>query len=160
MALQELADYQITKRKEYEDGIRKNRLCIANWIKYAKWEESQVSPALHSPCHCAHCPLLSEPAPAGALRLRAGPGRGAPEHLHLAPGSHLHQFKGKGEKGSWPPWQYAEFEMRQKQINHARNIWDRAVTIQPRVKQFWLKYAYMEEVLGNLPGARQVPQLD
>ena len=24
-----------------QDGIRKNRLCIANWIKYAKWEESQ-----------------------------------------------------------------------------------------------------------------------
>ena len=27
---------------------------------------------------------------------------------------------------------------RHKQINHARNIWDRAVTILPRVNQFWL----------------------
>ena len=32
---------------------------------------------------------------------------------------------------------YAEMEMKLRQINHARNIWDRAVTILPRVNQFW-----------------------
>ncbi|PAV68709.1 hypothetical protein WR25_15135 isoform I [Diploscapter pachys] len=47
-------------------------------------------------------------------------------------------------------------EMRNKQINHSRNIFDRAVTILPRAMQFWLKYAYMEEVIENVPGARQV----
>jgi crooked neck len=31
----------LKRRKEYEDNIRKNRLNIANWIKYAKWEEAQ-----------------------------------------------------------------------------------------------------------------------
>ena len=51
---------------------------------------------------------------------------------------------------------YAEMEMRHKQINHARNIWDRAVTILPRANQFWYKYSYMEEMLGNIAGARQV----
>lgn len=51
---------------------------------------------------------------------------------------------------------YAEMEMRHKQINHARNIWDRAVTILPRANQFWYKYSYMEEMLGNVAGARQV----
>jgi len=45
---------------------------------------------------------------------------------------------------------------RNKQINHARNIWDRAVTILPRATQFWLKYSYMEELVENVPGARQV----
>ena len=31
-----------------------------------------------------------------------------------------------------------EFEStRRRQVNHARNIWDRAVTILPRVPQFW-----------------------
>lgn len=29
------------KRKELEDAIRKNRLKMANWVKYAHWEESQ-----------------------------------------------------------------------------------------------------------------------
>jgi len=37
---EELAEYQRTKRKDFEDGIRKNRMQIANWIRYAKWEES------------------------------------------------------------------------------------------------------------------------
>ena len=47
---------------------------------------------------------------------------------------------------------YAETEMRNKQINHARNLWDRAVTILPRANQFWYKYTYMEEMLGNVAG--------
>lgn len=51
---------------------------------------------------------------------------------------------------------YAELEMRNRQVNHARNLWDRAVTILPRVAQFWYKYTYMEEMLENIAGARQV----
>ena len=42
------------------------------------------------------------------------------------------------------------------QVNHARNLWDRAVTLLPRVSQFWYKYTYMEEMLENVAGARQV----
>jgi crooked neck len=45
---------------------------------------------------------------------------------------------------------------RNRQINHARNIWDRAITILPRASQFWLKFSYMEELIENTPGARQV----
>ena len=44
------------------------------------------------------------------------------------------------------------FPSRNRQINHARNIWDRAVTILPRANQFWYKYTYMEEMLGNIAG--------
>lgn len=47
-------------------------------------------------------------------------------------------------------------EMKNKQINHARNLWDRAITIMPRVNQFWYKYTYMEEMLENVAGARHV----
>lgn len=46
--------------------------------------------------------------------------------------------------------------MKNRQVNHARNLWDRAVTIMPRVSQFWYKYTYMEEMLENVAGARQV----
>ncbi|KAH6926402.1 hypothetical protein HPB50_018109 [Hyalomma asiaticum] len=38
---EELAEYQLRKRKSFEDDIRKNRTVISNWIKYAQWEESQ-----------------------------------------------------------------------------------------------------------------------
>jgi crooked neck len=47
---------------------------------------------------------------------------------------------------------YTEMEMRNKQVNHARNLWDRAVTILPRANQFWYKYTYMEEMLNNIAG--------
>ncbi|EPQ12794.1 Crooked neck-like protein 1 [Myotis brandtii] len=46
-------------------------------------------------------------------------------------------------------------EMKNRQVNHARNIWDQAITL-PRVNQFWYKYTYMEEMLGNVAGAQQV----
>ena len=37
---EEAAEQARKKRKEFEDNIRKNKMQIANWIKYAKWEES------------------------------------------------------------------------------------------------------------------------
>ena len=46
--------------------------------------------------------------------------------------------------------------MKHKNINRARNIFDRAVSILPRVDVFWFKYTYMEELLENVAGARQV----
>ncbi|PNF41875.1 hypothetical protein B7P43_G15716 [Cryptotermes secundus] len=47
-------------------------------------------------------------------------------------------------------------EVRNRQVNHARNLWDRAVTVLPRANQLWYKYTYMEEMIGNVAGARQV----
>lgn len=46
--------------------------------------------------------------------------------------------------------------MRHRFVNHARNVWDRAVSLLPRVDQLWYKYIHMEEMLGNVAGARQV----
>ena len=47
-------------------------------------------------------------------------------------------------------------EMRNKHVTHARNIWDRACKHLPRVDQFWYKYAYMEEMLGNFDKVREI----
>ncbi|EFJ15431.1 hypothetical protein SELMODRAFT_442275 [Selaginella moellendorffii] len=38
---QELDEYRLRKRKEYEDLIRRVRWNIGVWVKYAQWEESQ-----------------------------------------------------------------------------------------------------------------------
>ena len=40
--------------------------------------------------------------------------------------------------------------MRNKFVNHARNIYDRVVQLLPRVDQFWYKYTYMEACLATL----------
>ncbi len=47
-------------------------------------------------------------------------------------------------------------EMRNKNVNAARNIFDRAVILLPRVDSFWLRYSYMEDILGNYDKARQI----
>lgn len=44
---------------------------------------------------------------------------------------------------------YAEMEMKNRQVNHARNIWDRAITTLPRVNQFW--YVYREWNISFTP---------
>jgi crooked neck len=46
--------------------------------------------------------------------------------------------------------------MKHRNVQHARNLLDRAVTILPRVDKLWYKYVYMEETLGNIDGARSV----
>ena len=51
---------------------------------------------------------------------------------------------------------YVEMEMKARQVNHARNLWDRAVSLLPRIDQLWYKYINMEEHLGNVPGCRQI----
>ena len=40
-------------------------------------------------------------------------------------------------------------------MQHAHNLFDRAVTLLPRIDQLWYKYVYFEE-LQNVSGARQV----
>lgn len=52
--------------------------------------------------------------------------------------------------------QYAEMEMRHRFVNHARNVWDRAVSLLPRVDQLWYKYVHMEEMLKETAKARLV----
>ncbi|KAK9715749.1 hypothetical protein RND81_06G187000 [Saponaria officinalis] len=38
----ELADYRLRERKKFEDLIRRERRNIQAWVRYAKWEESQM----------------------------------------------------------------------------------------------------------------------
>mgnify|MGYP002386184042 CR=1 FL=1 len=54
------------------------------------------------------------------------------------------------------PYFHAEMEMKNKFVNHARNVWERAVYYLPREDQFWFKYAYMEELIGEYVKARGV----
>jgi len=38
---EELADYKMRKRKEFEDNLRRNRMSIGTWRRYARWEAQQ-----------------------------------------------------------------------------------------------------------------------
>src|SRR5947207_15208820 len=39
--LEELHEYQGRKRKEFEDYVRRNRINMNNWMRYAAWELEQ-----------------------------------------------------------------------------------------------------------------------
>ena len=39
--LEELHEFQGRKRKEFEDYVRRNRLNMGNWMRYAAWELEQ-----------------------------------------------------------------------------------------------------------------------
>ena len=51
---------------------------------------------------------------------------------------------------------YIDAELKHRNINHARNLLNRAVSILPRVDKFWYKFVYMEETLNNIPAVRQL----
>ncbi|KAJ3023934.1 Crooked neck-like protein 1 [Thoreauomyces humboldtii] len=38
---EELDEHRLRKRKEFEDGVRRNKHGVGNWVKYAVWEEGQ-----------------------------------------------------------------------------------------------------------------------
>jgi crooked neck len=51
---------------------------------------------------------------------------------------------------------YIDSELKHRNINHARNLLNRAVSILPRVDKFWYKFVYTEETLNNIPAVRQL----
>ncbi|KAJ0361713.1 hypothetical protein COL154_006650 [Colletotrichum chrysophilum] len=89
--LEELHEFQGRKRREFEDYVRRNRVNLNNWMRYAQWELEQK-----------------------------------------------------------------EFRLKNGDISHARNLFDRAVARLPRVDKLWYKYVYMEEMLGEIPKTRSV----
>lgn len=55
-----------------------------------------------------------------------------------------------------PLWiSYADFELRGKRLNLARNIMDRSVTLLPRVDKLWYKYLLVEEAISSNPSLQR-----
>ncbi|KAE9387247.1 hypothetical protein BT96DRAFT_1005301 [Gymnopus androsaceus JB14] len=51
---------------------------------------------------------------------------------------------------------YTEMELKSRNVQHSRNLFNQAVTLLPRVDQLWYKDVYLEELLQNVPGTQQV----
>ena len=137
---EELRDFQMRKRKEFEDNIRKNRIVMTNWFKYAKFEEGMK---------WIYFTLLN------IFEIFFDISNLAQNEIDRAR-SVFERALDIDHRNITLWLKYAEMEMKNKQVNHARNLWDRAVTIQPRANQLWLKYTYMEEMLENIPACRAI----
>ncbi|XP_025829657.1 protein crooked neck [Agrilus planipennis] len=180
----ELADYQMRKRKTFEDNIRKNRSVMSNWIKYALWEESQqetqrARSVFERALDIDHrnITLWLKYAEMEMRNRQVNHARNLwdravtilprvnqfwykytymEEMLENIPGARA-VFERWME---WEPdeqaWQtYINFELRFKEMERARQIYERFVMTHPQVKH-WIKYARFEENHGFIKSARNV----
>ncbi|KAG8182521.1 hypothetical protein JTE90_002059 [Oedothorax gibbosus] len=181
---EELAEYQLRKRKAFEDGIRKNRGSISNWIKYAQWEESQkevnrarsVYERALSVDH-RNVTLWLKYAEMEMKHRQVNHARNIFDRaVTILPRvnqfwykyTYMEQMLNKSANARqiferWMEWEpdeqawltYIKFEMRYKEIERARQIYERFVTVHPEVKN-WIRYSKFEESNGFIARTRSV----
>ncbi|XP_035221739.1 protein crooked neck-like [Stegodyphus dumicola] len=181
---EELAEYQLRKRKTFEDNIRKNRTKINNWIKYAQWEESQKE---INRARSVYERALDVDKRSITLWLKYAEMEMKHRQVNHARNifdravTHLprvNQFWYKfvymeqslnniaGARQifeRWIEWEpdeqawltYINFELRHKEIDRARQIYERFVMVHPDVKN-WIRYSKFEEQNQFIARARAV----
>lgn len=180
----ELADYQQRKRKTFEDNLRKNRMVVSNWIKYAQWEESQKEiqrarsiweRALDNDHR--NITIWLKYAEMEMKNKQVNHARNLWDRaVTILPRVNQFWYKytymeemlenvagARQVFERWMEWQpeeqawqtYINFELRYKEIDRARSVYKRFVMVHPEVKN-WVKYARFEENHGFVNGSRQV----
>ncbi|XP_076174244.1 pre-mRNA splicing factor crn [Ptiloglossa arizonensis] len=180
----ELADYQHRKRKAFEDNIRKNRMVISNWIKYAQWEESQkqiqrARSIYERALDVDHrnITLWLKYTEMEMRNRQVNHARNLWDRaVTILPRANQFWYKytymeemleniagARQVFERWMEWEpdeqawqtYIKFELRYKEIQRARQIYECFVMVHPDVKH-WIKYARFEESHGFINGARSV----
>ncbi|XP_013115450.2 protein crooked neck [Stomoxys calcitrans] len=180
----ELADYQQRKRKTFEDNLRKNRMVVSHWIKYAQWEESQKEiqrarsiweRALDN--EHRNITIWLKYAEMEMKNKQVNHARNLWDRaVTIMPRVNQFWYKytymeemlenvagARQVFERWMEWQpeeqawqtYVNFELRYKEIDRARAIYERFVYVHPDVKN-WIKFARFEESHGFIHGARRV----
>ncbi|XP_041468018.1 crooked neck-like protein 1 [Lytechinus variegatus] len=180
----ELQEYRLRKRKEFEDNIRKNRSMVGNWIKYAKWEESQNEIARARSIweraldvEHRNVTIWLKYAEMEMKHKQINHSRNIWDRaITILP--RVNQFWYKytymeelvGNVGGarqvferWMQWEpeeqawfsYIKMELRYKETERARAIYERFVYVHPEVKN-WIKFAGFEESHNYISLARGV----
>lgn len=181
---EELKDYQMRKRKEFEDNIRKNRTVMTNWFKYAKWEEVQneidrsrsvYERALDTDHR--NITLWLKYAEMEMKNKQVNHARNLWDRaVTIQPRANQLWLKYtymeemlenipacRAIYERWMEWQpedqywltYINFEMRYKEIDRAREIFERFVYVHPEVKN-WIKFAKFEQRHGFINSSRKI----
>ncbi|XP_063625484.1 protein crooked neck [Cydia splendana] len=181
---EELRDYQHRKRKAFEDNIRKNRLVIGNWLKYAQWEESQKQVQRARSIYeraldvdHRNVTLWLKYTEMEMRNRQVNHARNLWDRaVTILPRVSQFWYKytymeemlenvagARQVFERWMEWQpdeqawqtYINFELRYKELERARQIYERFVMVHPDVKN-WIKYAKFEENHGFINGSRKV----
>ncbi len=180
----ELADYQLRKRKEHEDAIRKNRSNMSAWMKYAAWEEQQkeiqrARSVYERAMDVDHrnISLWIKYAEMEMRNKQVNHARNLWDRaVTLLPRANQFWYKYtymeemlenvpgcRAVFERWMEWQpeeqawltYIKFELRYKEIDRARAIYERFVYVHPEVKN-WIRFAKFEEGHGFVKSARSI----
>lgn len=180
----ELAEVQLRKRKEFEDNLRKNRSVVSNWIKYAKWEESQQEFARARSIYeraldvdHRNIVLWLKYAELEMKHKQINHARNVWDRAVLIlprakqfwyKYSYMEEMLGNVPGARqvferWMQWEpdeqawlsYIKMELRYKELDRARHIYERFIQVHPEVKN-WIRYARFEESNGYLSNARNV----
>jgi len=180
----ELRDYQMRKRKAFEDAIRKNRSVMVNWLKYASWEESQhalrnARSVYERALDVDHrnVTVWLKYAEMEMRNRQVNSARNVWDRaVTILPRVNQFWYKytymeellkniagGRQVFERWMEWEpeeqawhsYINFELRYKELDRARVIYERFVIVHPTVKN-WIKYARFEEKHSYISSARSV----
>ena len=181
---EELADLRLRKRKEFEDNIRKNRNVMANWIKYAQWEDSQkevqrARSVFERGLDVDHrnITIWLKYAEMEMKHKQINHARNIWDRaVTILPRtnqfwlkySYMEEMLGnvagcRQVFERWMEWEpeeqawnsYIKMELRYKELDRARMIFERFVQIHPETKN-WIRYARFEDSHGFVANARNV----
>lgn len=182
--LEELEEYRGRKRTEFEEQIRRTRINISAWIKYAVWEASQgemarsrsvYERALDVDPHDMRLWLRYVETELKARNIQHARNL-LDRAVSVLPRldqlwyKYVHLEELLGNVGGarqvferWMSWEpdekawaaYIGLEVRYSELERASEIWQRCVTCHPEPKQ-WIKWSKFEEERGAVDRAREV----
>lgn len=182
---EELAEYHRKKRKEFEDNIRKNKMQIANWVKYAKWEESigelQRSRSVFErglDIDHRNITIWLQYAEMEMRNKQINHARNIWDRaVSILPRAtqfwlkftYMEELVGNVPGARqvferWMEWEpdeqawntFINFEIRYKEIDRARSIYQRFLHVHGHDFRNWVRYARFEERNGSIDNARAV----
>ncbi|KAJ1779545.1 NineTeen Complex (NTC) component, partial [Coemansia sp. RSA 1824] len=181
---EELSDYQMRRRREFEEGVRRNRSNIGEWLRYATWEESQQEIARSRSIYER---ALDVDARSQTVYIKYAEMEMKNKNINLARNlfdravtvlPRVSQFwyrfaymeelvdnvQGAREVfDRWMQWEpeyeawmaFIKFEQRYKEVQNVRGVFERLVFVHPEPKA-WLRWAQFEETNGDADSVREV----
>ncbi|KAK0411411.1 hypothetical protein QR680_005641 [Steinernema hermaphroditum] len=180
---EELAEFNRKRRKEFEDNIRKNRLQIANWVKYGKWEESigemqRARSIFERALEVDHrnITIWLQYAEMEMRNKQVNHARNIfdraitilpratqfwlkytymEELIENVPGARQVFERWMAWEPDQQAWQtYINFELRYGEVDRARRVWQQFLAVHSHDIRLWIRYARFEEKNGNEQNAR------
>ncbi|KAJ2342613.1 Crooked neck-like protein 1, partial [Coemansia sp. RSA 2618] len=181
---EELSDYQMRRRREFEEGVRRNRSNMGEWLRYAAWEEGQGETAR---ARSIYERALDVDPRSQTVYIKYAELEMKSKNINLARNlfdravlvlprvsqfwyrfAYMEELVGNIQGAreifdrwmQWEPefdaWQaFVRFERRYREPANARAVFERLVCVHPEPRS-WLRWAQFEEELGDADRVRAV----